>query len=44
MVARSFGHDAVSGPWQVDFERDGPAGLLVELFTYDLTEVQLGGD
>jgi hypothetical protein len=43
VVARSFGHDAVGGSWQVDFERDGPAGLLVELFTYDLTEVELGG-
>lgn len=43
VVARSFGHDAVGGSWQVDFERDGPAGLLVELFTYDLTEIELGG-
>lgn len=43
VVARSSGHDAVTGRWQVDFERDGPAGLLVELFTYDLNEVEMGG-
>lgn len=36
VAVRSFGHDAVTGTWQVEFERDGPAGLLVELFTYDL--------
>lgn len=43
VVARSSGHDAVTGRWEIDFERDGPAGLLVELFTYDLNEVELGG-
>lgn len=42
VVPASFGHDVVDGTWQIDFERDGPAGLLVELFTYDLVEVELG--
>jgi hypothetical protein len=40
---QSFGHDAVNGPWSIEFHRDGPAGLLVELFTYDLERVELGG-
>jgi hypothetical protein len=39
----SFGHDAVDGTWELEFDRDGPAGLLVELFTYDLTRVMLEG-
>jgi hypothetical protein len=43
VIVRSFGHESVQGQWQVDFERDGPAGLLVELFTYDLEEVAPGG-
>jgi hypothetical protein len=43
VAVQSFGHDAVTGTWQVEFERDGPAGLLVELFTYDLTEGRVGG-
>lgn len=38
---RSFGHDAVRGTWQIHFDRQGPAGLLVELFTYDLAPVEL---
>ncbi len=40
---QSFGHDAVNGPWSIEFHRDGPGGLLVELFTYDLERVELGG-
>ena len=36
VLVTSFGHDAVQGTWQIDFERGGPARLLVELFTYDL--------
>ncbi len=39
----SFGHDAVDGTWELEFEREGPAGLLVELFTYDLTRGRLEG-
>ncbi len=39
----SFGHDAVDGSWELEFDREGPAGLLVELFTYDLTRVMLEG-
>ena len=39
----SFGHDAVDGTWELEFHREGPAGLLVELFTYDLTRVVLEG-
>jgi hypothetical protein len=42
VIPASFGHDVVDGTWQIDFERDGPAGLLVELFTYDLVELELG--
>lgn len=42
VVVESFGHDAVQGTWQLDFHRGGPAGLLVELFTYDLRELLLG--
>ena len=39
----SFGHDAVDGTCELEFHREGPAGLLVELFTYDLTRVVLEG-
>jgi hypothetical protein len=39
----TFPIEGVDGAWEVEFERDGPAGLLVELFTYDLSEVQMGG-
>jgi len=39
----SFGHDAVDGTWELEFHREGPAGLLVELFSYDLTRVMLEG-
>jgi hypothetical protein len=39
----SFGHHSVDGTWELEFEREGPAGLLVELFTYDLTRVTLEG-
>jgi hypothetical protein len=42
-MLRSFGHDQVRGTWRVEWERDGPAGLLVELFGYALREVRLGG-
>ncbi len=44
VIPASFGHDAVDGTWRIDFERAGPGRLLVELFTYDMTEVRLGGD
>lgn len=44
VVPASFGHDVVDGTWQIDFYRNGPAGLLVELFTYDLTEMVFGAD
>jgi hypothetical protein len=43
VVARSFGHDAVAGTWRIEFDRQGPAGLLVELFTYDLERVAMAG-
>jgi len=39
---QSFSHDVVNGAWEVDFHRDGPGGLLVELFTYDLARVGPG--
>jgi len=42
VAVESFGHDAVQGEWRLDFHRGGPAGLLVELFTYDLRERLLG--
>jgi hypothetical protein len=42
VLVQSFGHDAVQGTWTLDFERDGPAGLLVELFTYGLEEFAMG--
>ncbi len=42
VVLASSGHDAVDGTWQIEFEREGPARLLVELFTYELTEVESG--
>jgi len=38
----SFGHDAVQGTWRLDFHRGGPAPLLVELFTYDRRELEMG--
>jgi len=41
VLPASFGHDVVDGTWTIDFERNGPARLLVELFTYDLTEFRL---
>jgi hypothetical protein len=41
VLVESFGHDAVQGTWQLDFHRGGPAGLLVELFTYDQVDVTL---
>jgi hypothetical protein len=41
VLVRSFGHEAVQGSWQLDFEREGPARLLVELFTYDREGVRL---
>ena len=44
VIPASFGHDAVDGTWRIDFERAGPGRLLVELFTYDMTEVRLGGE
>ncbi len=43
VLVRSFGHARVQGEWKLDFEREGPASLLVELFTYDREEVQLMG-
>ncbi|CAN5707865.1 hypothetical protein BH23GEM11_BH23GEM11_06090 [soil metagenome] len=43
VLVQSFGHDRVQGTWTLEFERDGPAGLLVELFTYGLDRVSLGG-
>jgi hypothetical protein len=39
---QSFSHEAVNGTWEVDFHRDGPGGLLVELFTYDRVRVRPG--
>ena len=39
----SFGHDAVQGTWRLDFHRGGPARLLVEVFTYDRRELEMGG-
>ena len=41
VIPLSFPHRGVDGAWQIDFERDGPARLLVELFTYDLEMVEL---
>jgi hypothetical protein len=43
VIPSSFGHDVVDGTWRIEFEREGPGRLLVELFTYDLEEVLLGG-
>lgn len=43
VLPASFGHDAVDGTWRIDFEREGRGALLVELFTYDRTDVRLGG-
>jgi len=43
VLVQSFGHDTVQGTWNLDFERDGPARLLVELFTYGLDEIAVGG-
>lgn len=43
VIPRSFPHQGVDGSWQIDFERDGPARLLVELFTYDLQAVEMNG-
>ncbi|TVP44452.1 MAG: hypothetical protein EA350_11520 [Gemmatimonadales bacterium] len=43
VLVQSFGHDAVQGGWTIDFEREGPARLLVELFTYGLDEAPPGG-
>ena len=41
VIPLSFPHRGMDGTWQIDFERDGPARLLVELFTYDLEVVEL---
>lgn len=41
VLVRSFGHDAVQGGWHLEFEREGPAQLLVELFTYEREPVRL---
>jgi hypothetical protein len=43
VLVQSFGHEVVQGSWKLDFERDGPARLLVELFTYGLDEIAMGG-
>ncbi len=43
VLVQSFGHDSVRGTWRLDFHRGGPAGLLVELFTYQLDVVRPEG-
>lgn len=42
LAVRTFGHDAVTGNWDLEFERDGTGVLAVEIFTYDLVEARLG--
>jgi len=38
----SFNHEHVTGTWELEYDRDGPAWVAAEMFAYELTETQLG--